>query len=645
MCGIAGIVGPAAPWLEPALARMTRAQRHRGPDDEGLAWSSVGAARVGLGQRRLSIQDLSAAGHQPMAHPATGDLLVFNGEIYSAPTLSRELSAEGVHFRGHSDTEVLLHALRQWGTDCLGRLEGMYAFAWLDRVTGCLILARDPLGIKPLFVSQQGGHLLFASEVRALLASGRIAHDLDERGLASLLAYGSTQAPWTLFKSIAVFPAGRWQRIDLTPGGQASPRVPVPHWRFPAVGVVRTVEDAAGAVREQLTRSVRSHLLSDVPVGVFLSSGLDSTLVAGLAARHGTDLRACTVGFADAPDQSEAELAAETARAFGLPHDILWLEQKDALAAVTPWLDALDQPSMDGLNTFVISRRVRESGVVVALSGQGGDELFGGYPAFRDVPRLTHLLRWLAWLPPAVRSRLAGLLALGRGVAFREKLADMLRAGAEPTALALQRRRCFSDGQIGYLLRGRALPAPSLGVTTAFLDPAQLADLPLNQADIVHAVSLLESRFYLGNTLLPVGDITGMAHGLEIRVPMLDRPMLDLALSLPGAVKLPAGFANKAVLRAAFPDLLRPALLRQAKRGFVIPVRRWMRGALRPLCESALADVKNHPAFDPVAVEAVWQSFLRDPESPVWSRAWLLVALGWYLGRVASGASGHIGVA
>lgn len=628
MCGIAGIVGPDAPWHKPALARMTRVQQHRGPDDEGLTWSVIGAARIGLGHRRLSIQDLSAAGHQPMAHPETGDLLVFNGEIYNAPALARELNAGGVRFRGHSDTEVLLHGLRRWGTDFLSRLEGMYAFAWLDRVSGSLVLGRDPLGIKPLYVSQAGGRVLFASEVRALLSTGQVDDALDDLGLLSLLAYGSTQAPWTLFRSIEVFPAGHWQRIALNEGGQAICHQPVPHWRFPAPRAGMSFEDAAQAVRTQLTRSVQSHLLSDVPVGVFLSSGLDSTLVAGLAAQQGTDLHACTVGFADAPDQSEAALAAETAQAFGLPHNVLWLEQKDALAAVVPWLDALDQPSMDGLNTFVISRRVRAAGLVVALSGQGGDELFGGYPSFADVPALMRWLRWLDWAPAGMRAPLAAPLAMGRGLAFREKLADVLRAGADLVALSLQRRRCFSNAQIQALLGGRDL---SVAAGTGFIDPSQLLDLPIQRQDAVHAISLLESRFYLGNTLLPVGDCTGMAHGLEIRVPMLDRPLLDLALSLPGAVRLPEGTANKSLLRKAFPDLLRPALLRQSKRGFVIPVRRWMQGELRPVCETALGVLKTHPQFDANAVTVSWNQFLKAPESPLWSRVWLLVALGWFL--------------
>lgn len=627
MCGIAGIIGAQMPWHCSALERMTRVQSHRGPDDEGLCWSSAGLTRVGLGHRRLSIQDLSLSGHQPMVHPDTKDILVFNGEIYNAPLLANELRTAGINFQGHSDTEVLLHALRHWGLACVPRLEGMYAFAWLDRLNDVLILARDPLGIKPLFVAKVGGQILFASEVRALLASGRVSTELDQRGLSSLLAYGSTQAPWTLFQSIQVFPAGHWQCIDLNSDGSLGIGEPVRHWRFPATGISLGVEEAAQRVRYQLTRSVRSHLLSDVPVGVFLSSGLDSTLVAGLAAQQGIDVRACTVGFSDAPDQSEAGLAAETAQAFGLPHDVLWLEERDALAAVAPWLDSLDQPSMDGLNTFVISQRIREQGISVALSGQGGDELFGGYPSFADVPRMMRLLRWLNWLPPTLRCSMAGPLSMAQGVVFREKLTDMLRVGGDLVSLGLLRRRCFSDAQIGALLGGAAMETKLSG----FIDPAQLEDLPLNKQDIVHAVSLLESRFYLGNTLLPVGDSTGMAHGLEIRVPMLDRPMLDLALGLPSEVRLPDGIANKALLRRAFPELLRPTLLQQSKRGFVIPVRRWMQGALRPLCEAALNNLKQQASFDVATIDAVWKQFLQAPESPIWSRVWLLIVLGWYL--------------
>jgi asparagine synthase (glutamine-hydrolysing) len=630
MCGLAGIAGRNAIWLESALASMTLAQSHRGPDDEGVVWARSGAGRVGFGHRRLSIQDLSSAGHQPMSHPETQDLLIFNGELYNAPMLSTQLRSEGVQFRGHSDTEVLLHLLRQRGIDGVKQLEGMFAFAWFDRVNNCLFLARDPLGIKPLFTCQTKDQLLFASEIRPLLTSGQVSNTLDDDGLKSLLAYGSVQAPWTLFKSIHAFPAGYWQRIDFDTEGCPITQEPVCHWKFPAPKNTADFREASAAVREQLTQSVKSHLLSDVPVGVFLSSGIDSTLVAGLAARQNTDLRAYTVGFSDAPDESEVTLATETAKDFALPHEIIWLNQREALNAVVPWLDALDQPSMDGLNTFVISKYVRDQGIKVALSGQGGDELFGGYPSFTDVPKLMRWMRSLSWLPSNLRAQLAGPLSLGNSDAFREKLKDILRIGPDVVALALQRRRCFSNAQIQSLL----FAGSAHSVSDPFLSSDQFAGLSIDRSDIVHAVSVLESRFYLGNTLLPVGDSTGMAHGLEIRLPMLDRPSLDLALSLPGKVKLPNRVADKALLRAAFPELLRPALLQQSKRGFVIPVRRWMQRELRVVCETALDTLRNHSQFNANAIDKLWAQFQKNPESQMWSRIWLLVALGWYLHKM-----------
>ncbi len=569
-----------------------------------------------------------------MQNDESGDLLVFNGEIYNAPQLAAELSSEGVRFRGHSDTEVLLHALRRWGIDCLGRVEGMYAFAWLDRPSNRVFLARDPLGIKPLYVAHVGQHLLFASEVKAMIASRQVSTELDPGGVSSLLAYGSTQAPWTLFREIRVFPAGHWQCFDLNPA--AVQQSPQPHWRFPRPADDVVVEDVPAMVRSQLTASVQSHLLSDVPVGVFLSSGLDSTLVAALAAGQQPDLRAFTVGFEDAADHSEAELAAATARSLELPHEILWLQQKDALNTVQPWLESLDQPSMDGLNTYVISQRVREAGIVVALSGQGGDELFGGYPVFSDVPRLMRLLGGFQKVPSSLRAMVCRLASVGRGVAFREKLTDMAHIGADLTGLALQRRRCFSDAQIASLLIDEVA---SDQLANHYLDAGQFDGLAITEDDPIHAISILESRFYLGNTLLPVGDNAGMAHGLEIRVPMLDRPLLDQALGLPGKVRLPQRVANKPLLRQAFPDLLRPELLKQSKRGFILPVKRWMQASLRPMCESALDTLKAHSSFNAAGIDRIWETFLRDPENWIWSRVWLLVALGSYLQQLDSVAA------
>jgi asparagine synthase (glutamine-hydrolysing) len=586
---------------------------------------------LGFGHRRLAIQDLSEAGHQPMKHPSSGDVLVFNGEIYNAPALRRQLESEGEEFRGHSDTEVLLHALGRWGTNCLGDLDGMYAFAWLDRRNQRLVLARDPLGIKPLYAVEVNGSLLYSSEVRALVASGQISGELDSLGLSSLLAYGSVQAPRTLFRGVRAFPAGHWQAFRIGDGIDAS--APQSHWTFPAAESDRRRDDTIASVRDLLSESVKRHLLSDVPVGIFLSSGIDSTIVASLAAQHQTNIEAFTVGFTDAEDHSEAGLAEKTAGALSIPHQTLWLSENEAKDAALPWLDSLDQPSMDGLNTYVLSKCLRDSGIVVALSGQGGDELFGGYPSFQDVPRLLRLVGLVRKLPSSLQPSAIAILSTGRGVAFREKLVNMIQVGADLRGLALQRRRCFSDTQITQLL----CEGPSHEVVrNHYLEPSEFAELPISDDDPIHAVSLLESKFYLGNTLLPVGDSSGMSHGLEIRVPMLDRPVLNAVLGMPGDLRLPNGTADKHLLRHAFATCLRPELTRQSKRGFVLPVKRWMKGPLRPVCESALATLKDHDCFREDGIESIWKTYLREPETPIWSRAWLLVALGKYLQWVQS---------
>lgn len=631
MCGIAGIIGNQADWHASALDRMVDSQAHRGPDDAGVYWLRIQGLQIGFGHRRLAIQDLSDAGRQPMRHPETDDLLVFNGEIYNAPTLRKTLASEGIQFRGHSDTEVLLQALRRWGTDCLRKLDGMYAFAWFDQVEQRVVLARDPLGIKPLYFARTSQALLFASEVSSLVSSGKVSSALDTAGLRSFFAYGAPQAPRTILRDVEVFPAGHWQAFKA--GSPLTEDAPRAHWTFPGPEVGASTNEEATSIRELLADSVRGHLVSDVPVGVFLSSGIDSTIVASLAAREQSNIESFTVGFSDAADHSEAELAKRTANLLSIPHQTLWLSQDDAIRAVTPWLESLDQPSMDGLNTYVISQCVRGAGIIVALSGQGGDELFGGYPWFADISNDLKKIGRFQRIPAALHPTLIKLLSCGRGIAYREKLADTLVAGTDTIGLALQRRRCFSDSQISRLLKDKP---NSTDVQNHYLVPSEFLNLPISDRDPVHAVSLLESRFYLGNTLLPVGDSNGMRHGLEIRLPMLDRPLLNHVFRMSGASRLPNNIANKYLLRAAFPEFLRPELSQQAKRGFILPLKRWMIGPLREICESSLSRLRQHASLRPSGIDGIWNAYLSDPESSIWSRAWTLVALGAYLQRLDS---------
>ena len=361
-----------------------------------------------------------------------------------------------------------------------------------------------------------------------------------------------------------------------------------------------------------------------------MSSGLDSTIIAGLAARHTKQLRSFTVSFADQPDMSEQTLADETARRFGLQQTNINITGADAEAAAIAWLGALDQPSIDGLNVYVISKAVRAQGIAVALSGQGGDELFGGYPSFSDVPKLRRLLSRMRWMAPTIRAGAMSMASVGKSRNTRQKLADMARTDGSVLALALQRRRAMTDDQLAAL----GLRAADLTLDPSFHTTGAMANLQIAGHDAISQISQIESRFYQGNMLLRDSDVNGMAHSLEIRVPILDQRVAELAYAIPGPIRLPSGKANKHLLRTAFADLLRPQLTSQAKRGFTLPIRRWMLGPLRDLCEQGLGHLKSQGLLKPEGIDAVWQAFLREPETPIWSRAFALSVLGLHSAKL-----------
>jgi asparagine synthase (glutamine-hydrolysing) len=625
MCGIAGLIAEKEQVVRAALPAMVAAQEHRGPDDCGDEYRRFGQRYVGLGHRRLSILDLTCAGHQPMVDPASGNLIVFNGEIYNFRRLRNEMEADGETFSGTGDTEVLLRGLTRFGPTFIPRLEGMYAFAFFDVSRETVLLARDPCGIKPLYVAVAPQGLLFASEVRAILASGLVSREVDLQGVTSMLAYGAVQQPSTIFRAIRSFPPGFYQEIPAH--GSGAGHEPVRFWSFPEVRSDITVTDAVTMVERTLRQAVDDHLISDVPVGVFLSSGLDSTVIAAMAGQNTSRLRSFTVGFADQPDLSEMTLASETARLFNLEHTEIDIRARDAEAEALHWLKKLDQPSIDGLNVFIIARAVRAQGICVALSGQGGDELFGGYPAFGDVPRLQAWMRRMRFLPRPVLRTAGRLATFHRSEAVREKMRDILGTDGSIRELYLQRRRVMSNSQLQAL----GLNSRDLGLTDSYLSQEAFDFEALPGGDPIAAISRLEMRHYQGNMLLRDSDTNGMAHGLEIRVPLLDQRLINLVSQLPDHVRLPGGLPNKRLLRVACAQHLRPALLSQGKRGFTLPIRRWMLGPLRDLCEHAIISLKSAQILREQGVDQVWEAFLRDPESPIWSRAFSFCVLGIYL--------------
>jgi asparagine synthase (glutamine-hydrolysing) len=399
-----------------------------------------------------------------------------------------------------------------------------------------------------------------------------------------------------------------------------------PFWSYPAPDPAITEREALDAVRTTLDASVRDHLIADVPVGVFLSSGIDSTIVAGLAARHAPGIEAFTIAFGDNADMSEGPAAARTAARFGIPHHDVQITNDASLRGAEPWLRSQDQPSMDGLNVYLVSKAVRDRGIKVALSGQGGDEIFGGYPSFAEVPRIMRAMRRLRSAPPAVRAALGRIVAMRRSPASREKFIDMLLTDGSALQLTLARRRVLTTRYLAMLGQHPG----ALGLDGSFQHPEALARLPVTDHYPIHSISLAETDFYMGNLLLRDCDANGMAHSLEIRVPLLDQRVLDTFLSVPGSVRLPHGGCDKHLLRSGFPELFSPEILSQSKVGFILPIKRWMAGPMREMCVESLGYLKRTGIVAPEGVDRVWSAFLRDPESVMWSRAWTLVVLGAY---------------
>ncbi len=566
MCGIHGLFrfSPEAPALDPAeLDRTSAALARRGPDGEGRWISPDG--RIALGHRRLAILDLSAAGAQPMASADGTCKLILNGEIYNFRQLRAELERDGERFRSESDTEVILALWRRDRERMLPKLRGMFALALWDATTGELLLARDPFGIKPLYLSAERGSLRFASQVKALEAGGGVSMGIEPAAVAGFLLWGSVPEPWTLRRGVKALPAGSYQIAR-----QGDPGTPVP---FATTGGVSETPAPLAEPDVLLVDSVRAHLVSDVPVAVFLSAGLDSGLLAALAAReaHATGApppQAFTLSFdrLEGTPLDEAPLAAEVARTLRLPHTIARVGREDFLDLWDSALAAMDQPSIDGFNTFVVARAAREAGIKVALSGLGGDELFGSYPSFREVPRLA-LAAPFARLAPR---ELLAAIARRRG---QPKLAALGRTGSGLGGAYALRRGLFLPEELAAILGAEAAAEALSAYDPAAETRKALADWNPARSNSWTAVHRLETRLYMKNQLLRDSDWASMAHSLELRVPLVD-PLLEARFAARGFE--PAKSRGKAALVRSVAPELPAALFDRPKSGFYMPVMEWL---------------------------------------------------------------------
>ncbi|MGH8095320.1 MAG: asparagine synthase (glutamine-hydrolyzing) [Chthoniobacterales bacterium] len=582
MCGIAAHFSFDAPAAALDLSLIA----HRGPDARG-EWTSVDR-RFWLGNTRLAILDLSPAGAQPMVDPATGNVVVVNGEIYNHRALRSELGA--IDWRGTSDTETLLSGYARWGRGLLDRLKGMFAFVIYDHARQELFVARDRIGIKPLYYVLDEGSLRLASEVRVLRSSSSA---ITSGSIGAYLQWGACPEDKLLYPEIQVVPAGH----AMTIGRNGKPEM----WRYwPRTRKFASAPAAAPQkIRSLLETAVEEHLLSDVPVASFLSGGIDSSIVTALAGqRLGRQLQTFTVGF-DLDGFDESAIALEVAQRYGSTHRRLQLAEAEVIESVTEAVAHLDLPSVDAINTYIVSRAVAQQGVKVALSGLGGDELFGGYPSFRDVPRL----QWLARLPRVLRRALGG-----------ERLADLPDEGGT-CELAQWRRRFFTDA----MLNQAGLP-----------NEKRTLKCPVELPDDFARISWAELTGYMRPMLLRDSDQMSMAVSLELRVPLLDHELVEYSLGLPAAEKKRYG-GPKGLLVEACRDLLPAAVYQRPKAGFALPMQEWMSGPLASFVEQGLGEVVARWLLPRDFVAGVREKFGRGELH--WTRLWSIVVLGHFVRR------------
>ncbi len=610
MCGVAGIFSyhrVAGPVDRNDLRAIRDAMARRGPDGAG-EWFSPDN-KVALAHRRLSILDLTEAGAQPMVSDDGNVVVSFNGEIYNYRELRRELEAKGRVFRSNSDTEVLLHLYAESGMGMLSQLRGMFALILWDASARKLFVARDPYGIKPLYYSDDGWQFRAASQVKALKAGGKLSGAAEPAAIAGFYLFGSVPEPWTIYRGIYALEAGHYLEVDEL--GASDPVC----WsdvagRLTSLGAIAASADkeqALGDIRRAVRDSVRAHLLSDVPVGVFLSSGVDSGAIAGIASEDDRDLRALTLGFEEYEGKpaDEVPLAALVSQHYGLTHAVHRAHRDGFLRRLPDILASMDQPSIDGINTWLISEAASEHGWKVALSGLGGDELLGGYPSFVDLPRWVRLFKVPSRIPlvgdafyQSVKLGSALLKrARGREMDASPKVAGLLKYGGSYESAYLLRRGLFLPEELADVMGEEAARE---GLER--LKPLKSIRRQCHTgsgASSMSKVAALESSLYMRNQLLRDADWAGMAHSLEIRTPLVDTHLLDEVGPLLPMLETTEG---KQSLAAAPMRPLPAEILNRPKTGFTVPLEQWLQQDAR------LDTWKKVPA-------------LRAPACP-WARRW-----------------------
>jgi asparagine synthase (glutamine-hydrolysing) len=623
MCGIAGIAGPNLTAAQAAAVRaMTSALSHRGPDSSGVEALSSCV----LGNTRLAILDLSERGQQPMPNGDGSCWITYNGECYNAAELRDWLASRGHKFRSATDTEVVLHLYDELGENCVERLRGMFAFAIWDSSNKRLLLARDRLGIKPLYYAFTPEGFVFASEIKALLASNLICRNVDPHGVRAFLRLGHIPPPWTAVRGVqplepghvAMWEDGSFQKRcywSLTPHRNGAPQT--------------KPESISRTLSEGLLEATRLHLISDVPIALFLSGGIDSAALGALAKLAGANrLTALTIGFEE-KSFDESEASRRTADLLEIPHNVLMLSACEIRDSLDHAIWAMDEPTVDGLNSYWICRTAARAGFKVALTGQGGDEMFGGYTSMQWFERFAHVATWLGPIPRS----LARVVLDHDSLPFRWRKLSYLAGADDPfVAAELAVKTLFLEQDIATLLDPSFSEINSEGATAsndeAMCHIRTWADR-VEDCGLQEKLAYLDVYAHLEPRLLRDGDAMSMAHSLELRPVFLDHKLIEYVFSLPASLRMQNKKLLLDAMRGLMPAKVYDEIVTRPKRVFSFPFARWMVGELRAVVEASFEGdrIRTTGVLNPTAVKAVWRRFLAHPARVGWSRVWSLFIL------------------
>lgn len=623
MCGICGITTKQKNLDQQSLDKMVVALKHRGPDDCGQ-WQgqTSDGCRIFFGQTRLSIIDLSPAGHQPMINEDGSCRIIFNGEIYNFLELRQKLLAKGHIFKSQTDTEVLLHLYEDYGIDFLKQLRGMFALALWDSKKQQLVLARDRFGIKPLYFSWCNGLLVFASETQAIIKSGLVSKEINHRSVFNYLNFLSVPPPHTIWQNIyCLLPAhyAIYKNNDVKINSYW-------HLHNQKTVIPKNNNEVIAYTKKLLQETISQHLLADVPVGIFLSGGIDSSALVSLASQDKTQsLKTLSVVFQE-KQFDERAYAKQVAQQFKTDHQEISLSAKQVLKSIPSFIQAMDQPTGDGLNTYLISRVAMQAGLTVVLSGLGGDELFGGYRYYQSLPRLYERFklfrslsksgrRLMGWLPAQL---VAGDLDLSRALELWSSPLDLFD-------YYLASRTIFPLTWQKKLLGDCSSPATTLEKKIMMCYRNQAKRI----GDLFNQLSFLDTKFYLAQTLLPDTDVMSMANSLEARVPFLDHILWEYVSNLPSSFK--QGVMPKQLLLSSLPQALSQSLISRPKMGFTFPFDLWLKNEWRGWLSGFINSLylRQHSYFQYGAIKQLSQLFLAGKIS--WSRLWtVLVFELWY---------------